>query len=328
MAAMTRWFREHWVVVVGVIALVALVIAVHPAQVARALAHADPAMLALMLPTVLLLYLVHAVAWWIALRGTGIKVTLWRAIAITYMSQTFTYLPGGDLWRVPLVETGSQTRVEVGAVTGTVVFDDLVYFVVLTLAMVPAALQAPLLFTGLGATLLPQAVIFTILLWPWLYHALAGLVTRLPPLRRFEAQVQLLGPSFRHLLRPRTLIPVVLLDVLASLLAIALFTLALRGVHADRVSLSRIAFTYSLGQVGSSLTVLPSSLGAYEALMTGLIATQGVAAAVAAVAALLYRGFNDILMALIGFGMAVVLRRVEPRPDRPQQVHVSGTGSG
>jgi uncharacterized membrane protein YbhN (UPF0104 family) len=325
---MTRWFREHWVVVVGVIALIALVIVVHPAQVARALTRADPLMLALMLPTVLVLYLVHGVAWWVALRGAGIKVSLWRAIAITYMSQTFTYLPGGDLWRVPLVETGARGRVEVGAVTASVVFDDLVYFVVLTLAMVPAALQAPLLFTGVGATLLPQAVIFAILLWPWLYHALASVVTRLPLVRRFEAPVQSLGPSFRHLMRPRTLIPVVLLDVLASLLAIALFTLALRGVRADNVSLGRIAFTYSLGQVGSSLTVLPASLGAYEGLMTGLIATQGVAAAVAALAALLYRGFNDILMALIGFAMAVVLRRVEPRRDPPERAHVSSTGSG
>lgn len=328
MPAMRRWFREHWVVVAGIIALIALVIAVHPARVARALTHADPAMLALMLPTVLLLYLVHGVAWWVALRGAGIRVSLRRAIGITYISQTFTYLPGGDLWRIPLVETGSGSAVEVGAVTGTVVFDDLVYFVVLTMAMFPAAAQAPLLFTALGATLLPQVVIFTILLWPWLYHALAGLVTHLPLVHRFEAQVQLLGPSFRRLMRPRTLVPVIMLDILASLLAIALFGLALRSVRADTVSPGKIAFTYSLGQVGSSLTVLPAALGAYEGLMTGLIAAQGVAAAVAALAALLYRGFNDILMALIGFALAILLRRAGRRQVPLQPSHAADTGSG
>ena len=325
---MTRWLRERWVVVVGVVALVALVIFVHPAQVASALARADPVMLALMLPTVLVLYLVHGLAWWVALRGAGIEISVWRAVAITFVSQTFTYLPGGDLWRVPLVETGSRTRVEVGAVTGTVVFDDLVYFVVLTMAMVPAAVQAPLLFTGVGVTLLPQTVIFTILLWPRLYHALAGLVTRLGPLRRFEPQLQLLGPSFRRLIRPRTLIPVVLLDLVASVLAIALFALALRGVRAETVSLGRIAFTYSLGQVGSSLTVLPAALGAYEGLMTGLIAAQGVPAAMAALAALLYRGFNDILMAVVGFALALLMRRAQRRHDRRPTAHATETGPG
>lgn len=321
MAGMTRWFRDHWVVVVGVVALIALVIAVHPARVARALTHADPMMLALMLPTVLVLYVVHGLAWWVALRGAGIRLPAWRAVAITFISQTFTYLPGGDLWRIPLVETGSRDRVAVGAVTGTVVFDDLVFFAVLTMAMLPAAIGAPLLFSALGATLLPQVLIFTILLWPWLYHALAGLVSRLPLLRRFEAQLQLLGPSFRRLVRLRTLIPVLLLDVIASALAIALFAEALRGVRADGISLGHVAFTYSLGQVGSSLTVLPAALGAYEGLLTGLIASQGVAAAVAALAALLYRGFNDILMALIGFVLAVFLRRAEPRHDLSRVTH-------
>lgn len=325
---MTRWFRERWVVVVGVIALIALIIFVHPAQVAAALARANPVMLVLMLPTVLALYLVHGLAWWVALRGAGIRVSIGRAIAITFISQTFTYLPGGDLWRVPLVETGSSTRAQVGAVTGTVVFDDLVYFVVLTMAMIPAAVQAPLLFTGVGATLLPQALIFTILLWPRLYHALARLATRLGPLRRFEPQLQLLGPSFRILVRPRTLVPVMLLDMVASLLAIALFALALRGVRAEGVSLGRVAFTYSLGQVGSSLTVLPAALGAYEGLMTGLIAAQGVPAAVAALAALLYRGFNDILMAVIGFAIALLMRRAQRRHDRRQAAHATETDPG
>ncbi|MGH7912990.1 MAG: lysylphosphatidylglycerol synthase transmembrane domain-containing protein [Candidatus Dormibacteraceae bacterium] len=333
--AIGRWFLDHWVVVAGIVALVALVVAVHPAQVARALSRADPWMLALMLPTVLALYIVHGVAWWFALRGAGIQIGLRRAVAIMYISQTFTFLPGSDLWRVPLVQTWSETRAgtvakpPIGAVTGTVVFDDLVFFCVLTAGMLPVTVHVPLLLIAVGATLLPQVLIFTILLWPRLYSALARLVTRLRPLRRFESQLQLLGPVFRRLFRPRTLIPVVVLDVLASLLAIALYALALRGVHADGVGIGRIAFTYSLGQVGSGLTVLPGALGIYEGLMTGLIAAQGVAPAVAALAALLYRAFNDILMGLIGFSMGVLLRRSVRQQYRPQPAHATnGPGSG
>ena len=298
---------------VGTIALVALVIAVDPANVGRALAGADPRILALMLPCVLLLYLAHGIAWWIALRSAGVEIGFRRAVTLTYVSQMFTFLPGGDLWRVPLVESGRDRRAQVGVVTGTVVFDDLVYFGVLTLGMIPAAVRAPLLVLPLGLTLLPQALIFAILLWPRLYHFLARLVTGLPPLRRFEVQVQLIGPTFRRLVRPRVLVPVLLLDTIAALLATTLFGLALGGVHAPGIGATQVAFTYSLGQVGSSLTVLPAALGIYEGLMTGMIAAQGVAPAVAAVAALLYRAFNDILMAGVGAAVAIWLRRRDRR---------------
>jgi len=40
-----------------------------------------------MLPCVLLLYVVHGVAWWVALFGAGINLGLIKAIEITYISQ-------------------------------------------------------------------------------------------------------------------------------------------------------------------------------------------------------------------------------------------------
>jgi uncharacterized membrane protein YbhN (UPF0104 family) len=286
--------------------------------VGRALEGADPAALALMLPCVLLLYLFHGMAWWRALRGIDAQIGLRRAIEVTYISQAFVFLPGGDLWRVPVIRAGSGDVVETGAVAGTVVFDDLVFLLVLTFAMVPAVGRAPLLAVPLAVLLVPQVGIFGILLWPALYEWLATRVGSVGPLRRFDAQLQVLGPSFRRLVTVRTLVPVVALDLVCSALAIALFWLALGAVHAAGLGLQQVAFTYALGQVSAGLTVLPAALGAYEGMMTGLVAVQGVAPAAAALAALLYRAFNDVLMAVIGLAVSVVSERRRRRRSREE----------
>jgi uncharacterized membrane protein YbhN (UPF0104 family) len=300
--------RQHWLIGVGLAAVGGLILAVEPSKVARALVGADSVALALMLPCVLLLYLFHGMAWWIALRGIEAPVGLRRAIEVTYISQAFVFLPGGDLWRVPVIKAGSGD-LEAGVIAGTVVFDDLVFLFVLTFAMVPAVARAPLLAVPLGVLLLPQLAIFGILLRPALYEWLATRVGRLGPLRRFEPQLQLLGPSFRRLVTVRTVVPVVALDLVCSALAIALFWLGLRAVHAAGLGVQQVAFTYALGQVSAGLTVVPAALGAYEGMMTGLIAVQGVAPASAALAALLYRAFNDVLMAVIGLALSAVSER-------------------
>lgn len=301
--------RQHWLLVLGLVAVAALIVAVRPSDVARVVVDADPAVLALMLPCVLLLYMVHGAAWWVALKGVGAPVGLRRAIAVTFISQAFVFLPGGDLWRVPVVKDESGDLVEAGAIAGTVVFDDLVFLLVLTFGMVPAVGGAPLMALPLLALLLPQVVIFTILLWPRLYRYLASRVGRLGPARRFEPQLQLLGSSFRRLVTVRTLVPIVALDLAGAALSVSLFGLGLRAVHAGGVSAQQVAFTYALGQVSSGLAVVPAALGAYEGMMTGLMAAQGVAPAAAAVAALLYRAFNDVLMALIGLLVALASAR-------------------
>ncbi len=154
--------RDNWIVVVGLLAVVALVIAVDPAKLGRDLANADLAFVLLMLPTVVLLYLLHGVAWSIALRGIRAPVGIRRAITITFISQAFVFLPGGDLWRVPIVTSEAGRRLSPGQLTATVVFDNLVYFFVLTFAMVPAVVRAPVFVIPLGLALLPQLAIFGI----------------------------------------------------------------------------------------------------------------------------------------------------------------------
>lgn len=301
--------REHWVILAGLVAVAALVTAVDPQKVGRALEGSDLRAVAGMLAVVPLLYFSHGIAWSIALRGAGAPVGFRQAVRVAFISQAFTFLPGGDLWRVPIVRSEDSRPLEAGVITATVVFDDLVYFFVLTFAMIPAALRYPPLLAPFALAVLPQAVIFGILLWPSLYSRLADRVGRARLVRRFQPQLALLGPTFRRLVIPRVAIPVVLVDAASAAMAIALYALALSAVHASGAGLRQVAFTYSAGQVLSGLTVLPGALGAYEGMMTGMMAVQGVAAAAAAAAALLYRAVNDVLMAMIGLALAVLVDR-------------------
>lgn len=301
--------RDNWIVSIGLLAVAALVIAVDPAKLGRALASADRLVLLLMLPTVFLLYLLHGVAWWIALRGVRAPVGIRQAITVSFISQAFDLLPGGDLWRVPIVKSERDDRLDAGTIAATVVFDNLVYYFVLTFAMVPAVLRFPPFGLPLGVALLPQLTIFVILLWPRLYEFLAGHLGRIRLFRRFQPHLMLLGPAFRQLMTPRILIRIVIVDAACAVLATGLFGLSVTAVHASGFSFQQVAFTYASGQVLAGLTSLPAALGLYEAMMTGFMAVQGVAPAAAAAAAFIYRAINDVLMAFVGLGVALVFER-------------------
>ncbi|MGH7764325.1 MAG: lysylphosphatidylglycerol synthase domain-containing protein [Candidatus Dormibacteraceae bacterium] len=304
-----RLLGEHWVVMLGLIGVAALIVAVDPAKVTRAVAVAEPRTAALMLPVVLTLYFCHGVAWWIALRRIGTGVGLRQAVKVTLISQAFDVLPGGDLWRVPIVRPEDGSQANAGLIAATVIFDDLVYFFVLTFAMVPLAVTSPIVRLSLAIALVPQLAIFTALLCPPLYSWLAGRVVTMPLFRRFQPQLAVLGPSFRRLVVPRVIVPVVLVDGVCAVLAIALYGLAMSAMHVSGVGLAAISFTYATGQVVSGLTVIPGALGAYEGMMTGMMAVQGVPPALAAAGALLYRVVNDVFMALIGLTVALSIDR-------------------
>jgi uncharacterized membrane protein YbhN (UPF0104 family) len=301
--------REHWVILLGLLAVAALIIAVNPVKVGRSLAGADGRTVLLMVLVAVLLYLCHGVAWWFVLQGAGARVGLRESVRVVVISQAFDFLPGGDLWRIPIVKAEDGGALDAGILAATVVFDDLVYYLVLTMAMVPAAIRYPPLAIALAVALIPQVLIFGILLWPWLNTWLVGQVSRIGPVRRFEPQLALLGPCFRRLFTRPTLLPVVISEAVCAVLAISLFGLALGAVHATGAGVDRIALTYAGSQVLSGLTVLPAALGFYEGMMTGLMAVQGVAPAAAAAAALLYRVINDLFMAALGLAVALFSER-------------------
>lgn len=305
--------RANWLTAAGLVAVAALIVAVRPAKLLRALEGADVSALLLMLPCVLLVYLFHGTAWWIELRRLGAGVGMRPVQQATFLSQAFVFLPGGDLWRVPILRRLVRPRLSNAALVGAVVFDDLVFLFVLSLGMIPAVLLTPALALPLALLMLPQVAVLGVLAWPAGYAFLARKVTGIRPLRRFEPTLRELGPSCRRLFNARTLAAVVAVDVVCAALTLALFTLAVSAVHANGTSLQRIAFTFTAGQVVAALTMVLAALGAFEGLLTGLLSVQGIAPAAAAAAALLYRAVNDVLMALVGLALALVFERPSSR---------------
>ena len=180
--------RDHWVVLLGLLAVAALIIAVNPAKVGRAVAGADGRIVLLMAVVAVLLYVVHGVAWRIVLRGARAQVGWREAVRVVVISQAFDFLPGGDLWRIPIVNADDGGPLDAGMLAATVVFDDLMYYLVLTLFMIPAAVRIPPLRIALAIALLPQVLIFAILLWPRLNGWLVVQVIRIGPIRRVERQ--------------------------------------------------------------------------------------------------------------------------------------------
>lgn len=313
-SASIRRLREHWLLVLGLLAVCGLVIAVGPAKLTRVLAGADPRFLALMLPCVLALYATRGLAWRVALLGSGLTVTRARAIRLVIAGQALIFLPGGDLWRIAVTARAQDLRRMGGVITATIVFDDLVFMTLLSLALVPLLARMPFLIPLVVLALLGELMLWSLLVWPAGYLRAVQLATRMLPVGRLAIPLGQLGPAFRRLVRPRIVLQVGLLNAVAGVLSLSLFVLALLAVRVTWIGLDQAAFTLAAGQIVGSATMLPGGIGAYEAVLTGLLVAAGVAPATGAAAALLYRGFSDVLMSVLGVAAGIGLgRRVAQR---------------
>ena len=161
--------------------------------------------------------------------------------------------------------------------------------------------------------------VFIILLWKPAYDWALRIVERLRILRRFDSQLRDLQPTFAALFAPSTLIPVLILNVLSVLLTYLLFYLALAALGASQVTFVAAAFVLGLSYILSALSFLPGGLGVFEGLLTILMIANGVPAAVGAAAGILYRAYNDVLMAILGAFAGLVVRK--PPESKQRSVH-------
>jgi uncharacterized membrane protein YbhN (UPF0104 family) len=284
------------------------VIAVGPARLAAILSRADPVPLALMLPCVVALYCVRALAWRVALRRLGMDMGRWRAVRIVFAGEALIFLPGGDLWRTAVVSKAEGLHDHRGAIAASIVFDDIVFMGLFSLALVPALARARYLAPVVALVLGGELATWGLLLWSRGYTFMVRVASALPPLHRIADDLAELGPTFRRLASAGTLLRVGGLDALAAIMTFALFGLALAAVRTTGVRMDESAFVLAVAQILGGLTMVPAGLGAYEALLTGLLATVGVAPAAGAAAALLYRGFSDVLVGGLGLLASLGLR--------------------
>jgi glycosyltransferase 2 family protein len=302
------FLKKHWLETVGVGSLIVLAIVVHPLELWGVLSKVHIVFLLLMLPVVLAVYVLRAIGWWVALRTAGVEITLFRAIYTTIAGHLMVFMPAGDLARAALVR--KIAGADEGRVAGTIAFQELTYLTLLGLGVVPQLLVHPDIAMLFLLMLIGHATAFLIVLWEPAYKWAVGLVERIRWLRRFDKQLRTLRPAFVAQVRSPSLIAVLGLNALAAAFLLLLFYLALVAVGGGRIGFVDAAFVYGLAHIFSGLSFLPGGIGSLEAILTALLAAHGLPASEGAACALLFRGYNDVVM--LGFawiGVILVRRR-------------------
>lgn len=304
-----RFLRKNWVWLFAAAGLAALVVAVNPGRLGHVFEDVDVRVLLLMVPTTIGIFVVRGVGWWFTLRRIGIHIGVGRAVLVLFASKPMVFLPAGDLGRVAVLEsTGAQGH-DAGEVASTVAFQEMVFLGLMAIPLIPAMVVEPPLIPVVVLLVVLVTAILVLLLWPPAYERAIDMLERLPFLRRFDNELRHIRPAFVRLFDARTVIGVTVFDAIGVALTFFLFELALHAVGVDGVGILQATFIYAVAYLVSGLAFTPVGIGAYEGIITGFMVLQGVPPSEGAAAALLYRGFNDVFMALVGIAVLVVLRR-------------------
>jgi uncharacterized protein (TIRG00374 family) len=299
--------RRFWAELLAVVALAALIIGVNPERLGKVFSEIQWRIALLMIPVVLAVYVFRGLAWWVALRGIGEHISVRRTMLIELAGQVMIFLPLGDLTRVAMVRSADHDE-GVGAITATVVLQELSFMLLMSLGAVPQLVQRPNVALLLLAVILAFFGVFALILWKPAYERAIRIVESVKFFRRFDEQLQDIRPAFLLLCRPRILSGVIVFQALAALGSFLLFDLALLAIGLN-VGYVAAVFVLGVSYTFSAISFLPLGLGAFEGVLTVILITYGIPAAAGAGSALLFRGYNDILMALIGLPCLLYLRR-------------------
>lgn len=306
---MPGWVRHHAMELVAVACLVALVLAVNPTRLGSVFAHTDVGLLLLMLPVTIVTYLARSLAWWFTLRRVGVDVDIRHSIAVEFAGQTMVFMPTGDLARISLIKEVTGTRRSSGELTATIAFQELLFMTLMGLGVLPRVATHPDIALLVVIMVAVHLGILAVLVWAPAYNWAIRVVEKVRFLRRFDPQLRAIRPAFIELFRPRVLIPVVVCNIVAVVGSYYLFYLAIHAVGQGQVGFIAATFVLSLSFVISGISLIPGGVGPFEGLLTVLMIANGVPVAAGAAAGLLFRGFNDILMAAVGSVFLVLIRR-------------------
>lgn len=294
-----RLLRRFWAEAFAVASIVALIVGVNPFSLGHVFGHIQWRIAALMVPVVLALYMCRGWAWWVALRRIGENIGFAQTQLIELAGQVMIILPMGDLSRVAMARSHDR-KSGVGAITATVALQEVLYMLLVSLGALPRLAEHPGVALLILATTIAFSSVFIVLLWKPAYDRAIRLVEHVPFLKRFDAQLHEIRPAFVRLCTWRTLIPIVTLQAIAAAFSFLLFYLALLAIGLSSVSYITAVFALGVAYTFGAVSFLPLGIGAFEGLLTVILLTLGIPAAAGAASALLYRGYNDVLMAMIG----------------------------
>jgi uncharacterized membrane protein YbhN (UPF0104 family) len=151
-------------------------------------------------------------------------------------------------------------------------------------------------------------MIFAVLFWQPAYEWALRTVEHIRVLRRYDAQLHHIRGAFIRLWDVRTFLATLAFNAAGVALAFWLFQLSLHAVGAVNVGFAEAGLVYALATLLAGFSFLPGSLGVYEGIITFVFTIFGISPSRAAAAALIFRGYNDLLMSLLGLGLLWPLR--------------------
>jgi uncharacterized membrane protein YbhN (UPF0104 family) len=302
--------RRYWAELFAVVGLLALIFGVNPLKLGHAFSHISWVLALAMVPVVIALYLCRGTAWFYALRAIGEHVGFAQTQTIELAGQVMIVLPMGDLTRVAMVHDTDRDH-GVGAITATVAVQELLYMWMVSLGALPGLVQRHDVALFMLISTLAFAFIFAVILWQPLYERAIRVVEHVRFLRRFDKQLHEIRPAFVTLCQPRHVVPILVYQALAALLSFLLFYFALLAVGVSNVSFITAVFVLGVSYTFAAISFLPLGIGAFEGLLTLIMLTYGIPAATGAAAGLVYRGYNDVLMAAIGGPALLHVRRMQ-----------------
>jgi uncharacterized membrane protein YbhN (UPF0104 family) len=294
------------------------VIAVNPFRIAALFAGADRRDLVLMAPCVIGIYFFKAFGWWAALRRLGVRIGPLRTLYVMFVGRTLIFVPTGDLARIALLREAGAEGANAGEVAATIAFQELLYMGLVGLAVLPRIGDHPQLIALVAVMAAAHVGIFMVLLWGRVYDWAVAFVERVRLLRRFDTPLRSLHPAFVRLTTPGVVLQVLAWNALGVMCLLLLFNLAVAAVAGPKLTLGQTAFAYSLGHILGGLSFIPSGMGAMEAIVAGLMVTQGLAFDKGVAAVILFRAYNDLFSALIGALVGLAGRVVAGRQKRVQ----------
>ncbi len=307
--AIARALRRHVLEIIAVLCLLALVLAVNPTSLAGVFRRANVGLILLMLPVTVATYLARSLAWWFTLRQVKVDVDIRHSIAVEFAGQTMVFMPTGDLARIALIKEVTGTRRSTGELTATIAFQELLFMTLMGLGVLPRVASHPDIALLVIVMVLVHLLILTVLIWQPAYNWAIRIVEKVKVLRRFDSQLRSIRPAFLELLHVRTVVPVLVCNAAAVFLSYLLFYMALHAVGQTQVGFIAASFVLALSFIISGISLIPGGVGPFEGLLTVLMIANGVPVAAGAAAGLLFRGFNDILMAGVGAVFLVLIKR-------------------
>ena len=250
--------------------------------------------------------------------GSPQSGTIMRAYAA---GQPATLLPGGIAARIGLLR---QAGVPLATGTTVVLFSSLADQAVFILGLFALAIWFPVARAAALITLGALVVVGLLLFVPQVRAFLGGLLLRL--LKRFgwAEHAENFGAAVRKgLVDRRVLLLGLGLSVVAFASDVFLLDFSLRGVGAQ-LPLAQVYVAYLLPTMLGRLSALPAGgIGLTEAGITGyLVATSGLDASTAVVAAAMFRVSTVFLQAL--YGAVVYWFAWKGERERPEPVESAG----